>query len=162
VRGELKVEPLTDFPQRFEGGSELWLDGTAYAVERGRWQRRQVILKLRGIETRDQAEALQGKTLLAPAALELEDEGVYYLHDILGAAVLDEAGETLGEVAEVLATGSNDVYVVRGPKGELLLPALDDVVLAVDVKARRITVAVPQGLEFSAPAKPRRGGRRRA
>lgn len=156
VNGELKVEPLSDFPQRFEAGSLLWLDGEPHAVERGRWQRRIVVLKLQGIDTRNQAEALHGKTLMAPEATRIEEPDVYYLHDILGARVEDSAGQALGEVTEVLSTGSNDVYVVRGPRGELLLPALDDVVLAVDVKARRITVEVPEGIEFAAPAPARR------
>jgi 16S rRNA processing protein RimM len=156
VRGELKVEPLSDFPQRFQAGSRLWLDGEPRTVERGRRQGRIVILKLRGIDTRIQAEALQGRMLLAPEATQIEGEGVYYLHDILGARVVDVAGEALGEVAEVLTTGSNDVYVVRGPRGELLLPALDDVVLEVDIARRRIAVAIPEGLEFSAASVPRR------
>ena len=156
IRGEVKVEPLTDFPQRFEAGSRLWLDGTPYTVERGRWQQRIVILKLRGIDTRSQADTLHGKALLAPEATPIEDEGVYYLHDILGARVQDTAGEALGELADVFSTGSNDVYVVRGPRGELLLPALDDVVLEVDVKAHRIVVEIPEGLEFTAPAPPKR------
>ena len=156
VRGELKVEPLTGFPQRFEAGSRLWLDGTPYTVERGRWQQRIVILKLLGIDTRSQAEMLHGKELLAPEATPIEDEGVYYLHDILGARVQDTAGEALGELADVFSTGSNDVYVVRGPRGELLLPALDDVVLEVDLKAHRIVVEIPEGLEFTTAAPPKR------
>ena len=156
VRGELKVEPLSDFPERFEAGSRLWLDGEPYMVDRGRVQRRIVVLKLQGIETRNQAESLHGKTLMAPEATRIEEPDVYYLHDILGAKVEDSGGEALGELVEVLSTGSNDVYVVRGPRGELLLPALDDVVLEVDVKARRITVDVPEGLEFAAPTPPRR------
>jgi 16S rRNA processing protein RimM len=156
IRGELKVEPLTDFPQRFDAGSRLWLDGAPVTVERGRRQGRNVILKLRGIDGRTQAEALHGKELLAPQATPLEQEGVYYLHDIIGARVQDAAGQALGELADVLATGSNDVYVVRGPRGELLLPALDDVVLAVDLEARRIVVEIPDGLEFIAPAPAKR------
>ena len=156
VRGEIKVEPLTDFPQRFEAGSRLWLDGEPYTVERGRRQARIVVLKLQGIDTRNQAESLHGKTLMAPEASRIEEPDVYYLHDILGSGVEDSAGQALGELVEVLSTGSNDVYVVRGPRGELLLPALDDVVLEVDVKARRIRVDVPEGIEFAAPAAPRR------
>lgn len=156
IRGELKVESLTGFPQRFEAGSHLWLDGTSYTVERGRWQTRNVILKLRGIDTRNQAEALHGKELLVPEATQIADADVYYLHDILGARVQDSAGEALGELVEVLVTGANDVYVVRGPRGEILLPALDDVVLEVDVKARRIVVAIPDGLEFTASSPPKR------
>jgi len=156
IRGEVKVEPLTDFPQRFEAGSRLWLDGVPYTVERGRWQQRNVILKLRGIDTRNQAEALPGKELLAPQAMPIEAEGVYYLHDILGARVQEASGAALGELADVFSTGANDVYVVRGPRGEILLPALDDVVLEVDLQARRITVAIPDGLEFTTAAPPKR------
>ena len=156
IRGEVKVEPLTDFPQRFEAGSRLWLEGVPYTVERGRWQQRNVILKLRGIDTRNQAEALPGKELLAPQAMPIEAEGVYYLHDILGARVQEASGATLGELADVFSTGANDVYVVRGPRGEILLPALDDVVLEVDLQARRITVAIPDGLEFTTAAPPKR------
>jgi 16S rRNA processing protein RimM len=156
VRGEVKVEPLSDFPQRFEAGSRLWLDGVAFDVERGRVQGRIVVIKLQGIDTREQAEALRGKTLMAPEAIPIAEPDVYYLHDIIGARVEDASGQALGELAEVLSTGSNDVYVVRGPRGELLLPALDDVVLEVDVKARKIRVDVPEGIEFAAAAAPRR------
>jgi 16S rRNA processing protein RimM len=156
IRGEVKVEPLTDFPRRFQPGSTLWLDGVPHDVERGRPQGRNVILKLRGVETRTQAEALAGKALLAPEAAQIEDEGVYYLHDVVGLRVEDAAGQTLGRLAEVLSTGSNDVYVVRGERGELLLPALDDVIREVDVTGGRILVDVPEGIEFAKPAPPRK------
>jgi 16S rRNA processing protein RimM len=156
VRGEVKVEPLSDFPERFAAGSVLWLDGTPRTVERGRFQQRTVILKLEGVDTRNDAEALAGKTLLVPEAAEIADEGVYYLHDVIGARVQTTAGEALGELADVFSTGSNDVYVVRGARGELLLPALDDVVLEVDLPGRRIVVEVPDGLEFMPNAAPKR------
>jgi 16S rRNA processing protein RimM len=162
IRGEVNVESLTDFPERFEAGSRLWLDGMAYEVERGRRQGRSVILKLREVADRNQAETLAGKELLAPEATEIEEEDVYYLHDVIGLRVEDAAGEALGELAEVLSTGSNDVYVVRGERGELLLPALDDVIREVDITGGRIVVEVPEGIEFAraAPARSkRRGGR---
>jgi 16S rRNA processing protein RimM len=161
IRGEIKVEPLTDFPERFQPGSRLWIDGTPYEVERGRWQGRSVVLKLSGVDTRNEAEALPGKQLLAPEATEIEEEDTYYLHDVIGLRVEDAAGETLGELAEVLSTGSNDVYVVRGERGELLLPALDDVVRQVDIPGGRIVVDVPEGIEFARAAQPRnrRGGK---
>jgi 16S rRNA processing protein RimM len=155
IRGEVNVESLTDFPQRFQPGSRLWIDGSPYNVERGRPQGRSVILKLSEVADRNQAEALTGKTLLAPEASQIEDEDVYYLHDIVGLHVETRDGETLGDLAEVLSTGSNDVYVVRGDRGELLLPALDDVILEVDVKAGRILVDIPEGIEFTKPAAPR-------
>lgn len=156
VRGEVKVEPLTDFPQRFESGSRLWLEDREYTVERGRWQGRSVILKLGGVDTRERAEALRGKELLAAEAAEIESEGVYYLHDVIGLRVEDRSGDLLGRLEDVLTTGSNDVYVVRGERGELLLPALDDIVIEVDVEGGRVTVDVPEGIEFARPAPARK------
>ena len=158
IRGEVKVEPLTDFPERFQPGSRLWIEGVAHEVERGRWQRRNVILQLRDVADRNQAEALVGKALLAAEATPIQEEDVYYLHDVIGLRVEDASGDPLGKLAEVLSTGSNDVYVVRGDRGELLLPALDDVVREVDVPGGRIVVDVPDGIEFAraAPPRPRR------
>jgi 16S rRNA processing protein RimM len=161
VKGEVKVQPLSDFPQRFEQGSRLWLDGMPQEVERGRHQGRNVILKLSGVETRTEAEALIGKDLLAAEATRIEVEDVYYLHDVIGLRVEDETGETLGKLTEVLSTGSNDVYVVRGERGELLLPALDDVVREVDVAGGRMVVQVPDGIEFARAATPRGAPRRK-
>jgi 16S rRNA processing protein RimM len=158
IRGEVKVEPLSDFPQRFEAGSVLWLRDSPCTVERGRWQGRTVILKLEGVETRNEAEALRGKELTVPEAIELNDDGVYYLHDIVGLQVEDQGGAALGSLAEVLSTGATDVYVVRGDRGELLLPALDDVILDIDLTNRRIVVEVPEGIEYqgtAAKARPR-------
>jgi 16S rRNA processing protein RimM len=155
IRGEVKVEPLTDFSERFQRGSRLWLGGEPIVVERGRWQARNVILKLSGISSRNQAEALVGKELLAPEAMQLEDENVYYLHDIIGLTVVDVSGQKLGQLTDVFSTGANDVYVVKSERGELLLPALDDVIHQVDVKAGRIVVEVPEGLEFAKPAAPK-------
>lgn len=149
IRGELKVQPLTDFPERFETGSRLWLNGQQWVVQRGRWAGRSVILKLRGLETRDEAEALRGAELTVPEVTELEDEGVYYLHDIVGLSVFDADGQQIGRLDDVFSTGSTDVYVVRGDRGELLLPALDDVVTEVDVADGRIVVAIPEGIEWA-------------
>ena len=164
IKGEVKVEPMTDFPERFARGSRLWLDGVERTVQSGRWQRTQVIVKLAGVSSRDAAEALRGKELSVPDLAELPpDEDLYYLHDIVGLRVETRDGETLGEVYDVLSTGSNDVYVVRGERGELLLPALDDVVLEVDVTGGRIVVDVPDGIEFHAGVakKPRPASRRK-
>ncbi len=149
IRGELKVLPLTDFPERFDAGSRLWLNGQQWVVQRGRWTGRIVILKLRGLETRNEAETLRGAELTVPEAAELNEEGVYYLHDIIGLPVFDAAGEQIGKLEDVFNSGATDIYVVRGDKGELLLPALDDVVTEVDIAGGRIVVAVPEGIEWA-------------
>jgi 16S rRNA processing protein RimM len=110
---------------------------------------RNVILKLEGTETRDDAEALRGLELQIPEPEQIREAGVYYQHDIIGLKVEDAAGEALGRVADVLGTGANDVYVVRGPRGEILLPAVEDVVREIDVPGGRMVVELLPGLEFA-------------
>jgi len=161
IKGELKVEVLTDFPERFERGSKLWLRGIERTIEQARPQGRGIILKLRGIDTRNDAEALRGEVLTVPDLADLDDEGAYYIHDLMGLRVEDTAGAELGKLFEIISTGATDVYVIRGPRGELLLPALDDVVTDIDLKQGRIQVEVPEGLDFQ-KASPPAGTRRRA
>jgi 16S rRNA processing protein RimM len=161
IRGEVKVEPLTDFSERFERGSKLWLEGAERVVERGRWQGRSVILKLTGIDTRNDAEASRGQLLTVPELAELDEEGAFYIHDLIGLRVEDRLGTELGRLHEVITTGATDVYVIRGARGELLLPALDDVVTKVDLQGQRIIAEVPEGLDFQKPSPPA-GTRRRA
>jgi 16S rRNA processing protein RimM len=161
IKGELKVEVLTDFPERFERGSNLWLKGIERTIEQARPQGRGIILKLRGVDTRNDAEALRGEVLTVPELADLDDEGAYYIHDLIGLRVEDTTGAELGKLFEVISTGATDVYVIRGPRGELLLPALDDVVTDIDLKKGRIQVEVPEGLDFQKPS-PAPGTRRRA
>jgi 16S rRNA processing protein RimM len=149
LKGDLKVQPLTDFPSRFERGSRLWLDGSPVRVESSRRQRGSVYLKLEGIDDRTAAEALRDKELQAPRPQAIYEKGRYYLHDIIGVEVFDEAGMLLGRLEDVMATGANDVFVVRGERGELLLPAIEDVIKEVDLRRKRITVELLPGLEFT-------------
>jgi 16S rRNA processing protein RimM len=154
IKGELRVMPLTDFPERFDAGQQVWLDGAPYTVRRRRWQGREMILALEGIEDRDTADAQRGKELLVPSPKKLDDD-VFYQHDIIGLRAVTPEGEILGRIADVLSTGSNDVYVVQGDRGELLLPALEDVVREIDIAAGRMVVEVIEGLEFTRSAAPR-------
>ena len=157
IHGEVKVEPLTDFPERFRQGRRVWLEGTPRSIQNSRWQRRLVYLKLTGIDSREAAQRLQGQELRVPDLLAIEAEDVYYQHDIVGLRVEEESGEALGTVVDILATGANDVYVVHGERGELLLPAIEDVVKRVDVAGGRIVVELLPGLEFvsNTPKAPR-------
>jgi len=148
LHGEVKVQPLTDFPNRFDKGARLWLDGHPVIVEARRWLQSSVYLKLEGIDTRTDAEALRGKELYVPQAQPIYEKDRYYLHDIIGIDVVDAEGTLLGRLDEVMATGANDVFVVRGERGELLLPAIDDVIENVDLEGRRIVVNLMPGLEF--------------
>jgi 16S rRNA processing protein RimM len=153
LRGEVKVQPLTDFPERFSRGSYLWLDGSPRRVIESRWQGRLVCLKLEGVDTRTDAEQLRDKELMLPEAQDLAGSERYYLHDIVGLRVEDEAGSELGRVTDVLSTGANDVYVVRGERGELLLPAVEDVIKEIELSKKKLVVELLPGLEFRATEK---------
>jgi 16S rRNA processing protein RimM len=116
-------------------------------VDRARLHQGVIILKLEGCDTRNDAEALRNQWLQVPIqeALPLE-EGEFFHYQLIGLQVETAAGEVLGDLHEILQTGANDVWVVRGPAGELLLPDIPDVILDIDPEAGRIVVQIPPGL----------------
>ncbi|MBI4282057.1 MAG: 16S rRNA processing protein RimM [Chloroflexi bacterium] len=146
-KGEVKVEPHTDNPRRFSSGSHLLAKGQDIQIDRCRWHQGLALVKFRGIDTREDAMRLQGVLLEVP----LDDvpslsSDSYYHFQILDMEVWTQAGELLGRVEEILGTGSNDVYVVRQGESEVLIPAIQGVIVAVDVEKGRITVDLPEGL----------------
>lgn len=154
IRGEVKVELYTDFPERFTAGAEFLLGAGLEPVEvvKARPHKGSMLVALQGVSGRSEAEALRGEWLYIDEgdAAELE-EGAYWVHDILGLRVRDSSGKPLGVVTDVLVTGANDVYVVADTENvrqgrELLLPALESVVQEVDLEAGWMTVVVPEGL----------------
>ena len=151
VRGELLLETLTDLPERLDEVETVYL-GNAESPEphplRGaRLHRGQLLIRLADCTDRAAAEAHRGQlVLIRLEAAAPPPPGAYYHHQIIGLPVVTDAGETLGEVVEIIQTGSNDVYVVRGPQGEILLPALRSVILDIDLGARRMTVHLLEGL----------------
>jgi len=117
-------------------------------LERHRLQGGRLILKLEGIEDRPAAETLRGALIRVPLCQAVKlPPGTYYWHEILGLLVQDESGRQLGNVVDILQTGSNDVYVVEAEKGQLLLPAIKDVVRSVDLKRGEMIVELIPGLE---------------
>ncbi len=140
LRGQLKVERLTDVEERLKPGTQLLIEGDdrprriAGTEERGRI----LVLALEGIETREAAQALVGR-YLETEARELPP-GTYYWHELIGISVRDEHGALVGEVAEVFRAGENEVYRVDGPGGETLVPGLRDVVIGLDIGAREMVV----------------------
>lgn len=149
TRGEVRVLPQTDFPERFSPGARLFLERREepIEVEHVRWQKGQAVLKLRGIDDRTMAEALRGRYVRVPGSeLASLGEQEYYEFQIVGLQAVTEEGRDLGRVAEVLRTGANDVYVVQGPAGEVLLPATREVIRQVDVPGGRLVVHPLPGL----------------
>lgn len=154
LRGEVKVELYTDFPERFVPGAVLMVgdDLDEETIEQVREHKSNLLVKFAGCTNRTDAEALRNRWLFVDEADAAQlEEGVYWIHDIIGLEVFTEQGEAVGRITDVLATGSNDVYVVA-PIGafnrgrEVLLPALDDVILTVALEQGRMTVRLPDGL----------------
>lgn len=149
--GELRVRPLTDNPERFRPGSVMYLRAQRYTVESARAAGHNLLVKLQGVDSLAAAKPLTGGSLEVPESdVPPPPEGTYYYFQVLDLDVFDGNGEHLGQVAEVLSTGSNDVYIVRSEGAsahELLVPAIEDVVVSVDLEKRRMTVELPEGLE---------------
>lgn len=150
VRGEVKVLPLTDFPDRFQTMKSVWLDikGKEMGVESVRFNNETPLVKFSGIDDRDQAEKLRNGLLqVLPEELVVLPAGHYYQFQIIGLAVSNEVGLSLGTVSEIIQTGANDIYVVKNQQGkELLIPALKETVLAIDIPAGRMVVKLLPGL----------------
>ena len=149
IHGELRVVPLTDFPERFEGLKEVMVGDELLHVESVRYHKQFVLMKFREYAVREDARALTGRLLtVAREDAAPLGPGEFYTFDIIGLHVFDMEGAELGVVENVLRTGSNDVYQARGKDGkELLIPALKAVVKEIDVKGGRMTVELPEVLE---------------
>ncbi len=148
VRGEAKVSIITDFPERFSLLKRVYLgeEHTPYRVQHARLHKQWALIKFVGVDRPADARALAGQYISIPSSEAMPlAEGEYYEHQILGLAVWTNEGEYLGRIKEILFTGSNDVYVVRGDT-ELLIPALKDVVLQVDLDQGRMVVHLLEGL----------------
>ncbi len=152
VRGEVKVFPMTDDAGRFRKLKHVILDtGTKkkeLEITQVKFFKNLVILKFRGYDTMNEVEPLKGMPLYVTRENAVEcGEDEYFIADLIGISVVDEQEKSLGEIKDVLSTGANDVYVIEKPGGgELLLPAIKECVLQVDIKGRRMQVHVLEGL----------------
>ena len=149
VRGEIRVDIMTAYPERIGPervvhiGSNPDDPATAaeYKIIQARPHQQYLILQLAGITDRNAADRLREHYVMVPLeeAVPLEADE-FYLFQAIGLAVYTDTGESLGQVIEILETGANDVYLVQGPRGEILLPAIEDCILDIDIEAGKMTV----------------------
>ena len=146
IRGELRIIPLTDFPERFAALREVMVGDELLHIESAKPQGKNFLMRFREYTVREDAQKLTGRLLtVARAEAAPLDEGEYYVFDIVGLTVYDEEDNELGTVENVLRTGSNDVYAVRSEDGhEILIPALRKVVRTIDVPNGRMTVRLSE------------------
>ena len=159
VDGEVRARILTDFPRRFARLKKVFLgeECKPYLVEQAKVRGDDVFLKLGGVTTPEEAAKLRLKMVQVPIAEAMPlPKGAYYHYQVIGLSVISVDGQALGRVVEILPTGGNDVYVVRGEQGELLVPAIADVVQQIDVAADRVVVSLLDGMEPAPAPTPRR------
>ena len=152
IKGEVKVYPTTDDPKRFRRLKEVILDSgkgdVLLEIESVKFSKNLVILKFKGLDTPEEMTKYRQKSLYVTRenAVRLgRDE--YFIADLMGLRVLDEIGDEIGVLREVLETGANDVYIIDLKDGrELLLPAIKECVLRVDVEAGEIQIHILEGL----------------
>ena len=150
-KGEVKVYPLTDFPERFPSLKEIFLTTPSgqkkLSVEKVRFHKTYIIMKLEGCHIISEAQELKGCTIGIPQdQVQPLEEGEYYYFQLIGVEVYTEEELYLGVVKDIFPTGSNDVYVVKDDRKEYLIPAIKDVVKKVDLEKKRITIHPLKGL----------------
>ncbi len=152
VKGEVKIEPLTDHPERFRELKRVFLvssDGKQKECKilAVRYIGDAPLLLLSGHESPEKARELNGWLVQLPEeeAVPLP-EGQYYWFELIGMEVESESGEKLGRITDIFPTGSNDVYVMRSGRREIYLPATKEVIRLVDRKAKRMVIHVMEGL----------------
>ena len=152
IKGMVKIKPFTDDINRFDRLKKIYISNKngkkEYQIQEIKYHKNMVLMKLEGVDTPEEADALRQSYLLVDRADEEPlEEGVYYIVDLLGLEVYTDDNKLLGKVDDIFNTGSNDIYVVKDEMGkQILLPGIPDVLKNVDLEKGRITVHLIPGL----------------
>ena len=152
LKGEVKVNSFTDDNTKFERISKVFIKQKEnlkeYEIEKVGYNKNQVIIKFKNIDTVEEAEKLRNSYIVVDREIFGElPEGVYYIADLIGLEVFTESNEYLGKVDDIFSTGSNDVYVVKDDTGrQKLLPGIDEVIKIIDIESGKIIVNLIEGL----------------
>lgn len=149
IKGEVRVYPYTDVPERFKQAKEIIVNGKAVKVETARVMKNMAVVKLAGVNDRNAAEALQNTELfIERSKLWKMPEDTYFNDDLIGCTVLREDGSVLGTLTKVVANPGHDLYEIEKEDGKsFLLPAVKEFVLKVDIETKQLTVHLIEGLE---------------
>lgn len=152
IKGQVKVNPFTEDIKKFDKLTEIYVEKKKelqlFQIENVNYNKHTVILKLKGIDTIEQAEEYRNCYIKIDREKEEKlPEGVYYIVDLLGLDVYTDEGKLLGKVDDIYNTGSNDIYVVKDELGkQILLPGIEEVLKQVDLENKKIIVHIINGL----------------
>lgn len=147
VRGDVRIMPLTDFPERFRKLKTAFLaSGTKLTVEGVKYHKQFVLLKFHGLDNMNAVEHLRNQLVHVPESEVVKlPEGQYYQYQIIGLEVFTEDGQVIGKITEILETGSNDVYVAENPgQKPVMIPALKEVVKIIDLENKKMVVKLQE------------------
>lgn len=151
LKGRIKVLSYLESTGGLEGVPELFLGADpasagCYLLEDVQSASGSLLLKLKGVDNRNDADRLRGCQVWADSGkMTPLEEGEYYWSDIVGLRVVAEDGAVLGRIESIFPTGSNDVYVCRSERGEFLLPAVEQMIKRIDLEQGLIVVSLPEG-----------------
>lgn len=149
IRGEVRVLPWADSPDFLLNFKELYLDGEKRKVQSSRVQKTCVLVKFKDVDTVEEAALLRGKQVSICKDDARLEKGTYFVADLVGLTVIDQNGEELGKLTEVLSMPKNDVYIVKG-QGEYMIPAVKEFVGAIDLKKGTMQVTIIEGMKTDA------------
>jgi 16S rRNA processing protein RimM len=148
VTGEIVFGVQTDFPERVTAGKTVYLGNNRkpMKITGMRPFHNNLLLMFEGIKNREEAALLTNLEVFVPTKdLPELGDGQYYHHQLIGLSAVLEDGKSIGKIREIIVTGANDVYVVEDPDGnETLLPAVDSVILDIDIKSKTVKVKPPE------------------
>jgi len=152
LKGEVKIEPVTPYLNRFDRLERVFLKikdkKQTYSIQSVRFSKRFVYIKFSEINSLDNAELLRkAEVLIEEKDLIQPDKDEYFIHDLIGCQVISEENDVLGILSDVVQMSSNDVYVVENKEGsEILIPATKEVVKQVNVGQKKIIIHLLEGL----------------
>ncbi|TCT16978.1 16S rRNA processing protein RimM [Natranaerovirga pectinivora] len=152
IKGEIKVLPTTDDPKRFELLDKVFVDTgkitKEFEIETVRYSKQFVLLKFKGVNSINDIEYLKSSTIKIPRDMALPlEEDEYYISDLIGLEVITDEGNSIGKIKDVLITGSNEVYIVENEdRKQILLPAIKECILNVDIANNTMKVHIMKGL----------------
>lgn len=147
LQGHIKVIVETDFPERFSSSSRVYIDRQIMVIDGAAWHKGQVIIKLHGVDTEEDADELVGHVIEVHHSqlFNLEND-VYFYFQLIGLEVITRGGDAIGRISEILSVASADVYVINGKGGEILIPATDEIIQSIDLDKGVMVIEPMAGL----------------